>query len=66
MTLVWLLMRWRPSFKRMLCRNPEKAVEFAQQLINEERYGTRDGLPPPDPFGSTPSAHASLRFGNPH
>jgi len=65
-TLAWVLMRWRPSYRRMLRRNPEKAVEYAQQLINEERYGTRGGLTPSDPFDSIPSGRENLRFGNPH
>jgi len=64
MTLAWLVMRWRPSYRRLQRRNPEKAAEYAQQLIDEERYGTRDRLPPSDPFSS--SAHECLRFGNPH
>lgn len=64
MTSAWLVLRWRPSYRRLQRRNPEKAAEYAQQLINEERYGTRDGLPPSDLFSS--SAHESLRFGNPY
>jgi len=64
MTLAWLVLRWRPNYQRMLRRNPEKAVEYAQQLINEERYGRRDGRPPADPL--SPCAGQSLGFGNPH
>lgn len=63
MTAVWALSRWRPSYQRLLKKNPEKSQELAAELISGQRYGTHPGQPPHDPIGRI--GRDDVDFGNP-